>query len=92
MNEHWKLWLLPVSDVPEVARRLINIPKALITMFWNPAGLHVSDFLAGESLNGDYLVRNVFAPVHLLPIAAAAQKEKALFCTWTTRRYANQNS
>jgi hypothetical protein len=33
MNEHRKLWLRPDSEVPEVARRLINTPQMTITLF-----------------------------------------------------------
>jgi hypothetical protein len=74
MNKHWKLWLLLDSDVPEVARRLTNTPKVMITLFWNPAGLHVTDFLASGLDNGDYFVTNVLTPIHLLPIVAAVHK------------------
>jgi hypothetical protein len=62
-----------------VARRLINTPKVTITLFWNPAGLRVNDFLAGESLNDNYFVRNVLIPTHLLPIIAAAHKQKGIY-------------
>jgi hypothetical protein len=62
VNEHRKLWLLPDSDAPVVAQRLINTRKLMITLFSNPAGLHVSDFLAGESFNGDYFVMTVLTP------------------------------
>jgi hypothetical protein len=62
VKEHRNLWRFPDSDVPEVARRLSNTPKWMITLFWNPAGLHASHFLAGESLNGDHFVRNVLTP------------------------------
>jgi hypothetical protein len=55
VNERGKLWLSPGSDVPEVAWRLINISKVMIPLFWNPAGLQVSDFLASESFNGDHI-------------------------------------
>jgi hypothetical protein len=39
----------------------------------------VSDFLVGESLKGDYLVRNVLTPVHLLLIVAAAHEHKKIY-------------
>jgi hypothetical protein len=33
VNSHRKLWHLPESDFPEVARRLVNTPKVMITSF-----------------------------------------------------------
>jgi hypothetical protein len=48
----------------------------MITLFWNPAGLQVSDFLTGESFDGYYFVRNGLTSIHLLPIVAAAHDQK----------------
>jgi hypothetical protein len=51
----------------------------MIPLFWNLMRLHVSDFLAGESVNDGYFVRNVLTPIHLLPIVAAAHKQKKIW-------------
>jgi hypothetical protein len=32
---HSKIWISPDADTPEVPKRLINIPKMMITIFWN---------------------------------------------------------
>jgi hypothetical protein len=76
VNEHRKFWVSPDSDIPEVAEGLINTAKVMITLAWNPAKLPMSDFLTGESSHGDYFMRNVLTLIHLLPIVAAAHKQK----------------
>jgi transposase len=47
----------------------------MITLFWNPAGLHVSEFLTCESFDCDHFVRNVLSPLRVLPMAAAAHQQ-----------------
>jgi transposase len=76
INEHQKSWLAPNSDSQEVARRRINTPKMIVTLFWNISGLHVSNFLAGESFDADYFTRNVLIPIHHLPIVDVAHTQK----------------
>jgi hypothetical protein len=34
-----KIWLPADADTPEVAKQLINTPKIMITIFWNPFGI-----------------------------------------------------
>jgi hypothetical protein len=36
----------------------------------------VNDFRAGESFDGDYFVRNVLTPIHLLAMVATAHNQK----------------
>jgi transposase len=36
----------------------------------------MSDFLAGESFNGDYFIRNALTPMHVLLMVAAGHKQK----------------
>jgi transposase len=79
VNEHQKLWLPPDSEAPEVSRRLISTPKVMITLFWNTSGLHVSDFLAGESFNAEYFVRDIMHRIHLLPIVSIAHEQTKRF-------------
>jgi hypothetical protein len=75
VDDHQKLWLPPDSEAPEVNRCLISRPKVMITLFWNTSGLHVSNFLAGESLKAEYFVRNNMHRIHLLPIVSIAHKQ-----------------
>jgi hypothetical protein len=79
VNEHQKLWLAPDLDPPEVARRRIKIPNVIVISFGNILGLHVSTFLAGESFDANYFVRNVLTPITHLPIVDVAHKQKKLF-------------
>jgi hypothetical protein len=76
VNDHQELWLPPDSEAPEVSLRLISTPKVIITLFWNTSGLHVSDFLVGESFNAQYFVRNILHRIHLLPIVSIAHTQK----------------
>jgi hypothetical protein len=62
-----------------VAQRVISIQNMMIALLWNPAGLLVNDFLAGELFNGGYFVRNVLTPVHLLPIVTVADTQKQIY-------------
>jgi transposase len=43
------------------------------------SGLHVNDFLADESFNADYIVRNVLTPIYILPIVAVTHEQKKQF-------------
>jgi hypothetical protein len=79
INEHKDLWLASDSDSPEVARRLINTSKVMISLFWNMSRLHVSNFLADESLNAEYFLQNVLTPIHLLPIVSVAHIQTKRF-------------
>jgi hypothetical protein len=38
---HFNIWLPPDTNAPEVARQPINTSKVMITIFWNPLGIHV---------------------------------------------------
>jgi histone-lysine N-methyltransferase SETMAR len=75
-NLKGKLWLPPDVDTPQVARQVFNTPKVMMTLFWNPWGVHVRNALLSESFNGDYFVRHSLQPIHSLQIVAVAHKEK----------------
>jgi transposase len=74
-----KLWLPPDADAPQVARQLINTPKVMVTLFWNPWGIYVSNALVGESFNAEYFVEHILNQVHLLQIVTAARTQKKRF-------------
>jgi hypothetical protein len=78
-NAKRKLWVLPDVDVPQVARELINAPKVMVTLFWNPWGVHMSNALLSESFNADYFVRHVLQPFHSLQIVAVTHKQEKRF-------------
>jgi hypothetical protein len=77
---HRKIWLPPDADVPEVARRLINTPKGMVTLFWNLTGIHASNVLVGDSFTAEHFVKHVLNPIHLLSIVAIAHKQKKKIC------------
>jgi hypothetical protein len=47
-------WLLSDANFPEKAKRLINAPRAMIMIFWNPLSIHVFDSLPA----GIYLMQH----------------------------------
>jgi histone-lysine N-methyltransferase SETMAR len=79
VKEHQKLWPAPDSDPPEVARHRVNTSKVMVTLFSNISRLHVGNFLAGESFDQDYFMRNVLILIHHLLIIDEAHKQKKRF-------------
>jgi hypothetical protein len=58
---------------------LINTPKAIVTIFWNPFGIHVLAALPEKtSSDAGYFVNYVLTPIEELPVmyTAACQKQK----------------
>jgi hypothetical protein len=78
-NPKRSLWLPPDVNAPQVARELINTPKVMVTLFWNPWGVHVSNALLSESFNVNYFVRRILQPIHSLQIVVVAHKQKKTF-------------
>jgi hypothetical protein len=80
-NPKCRLWLPPDVDAPQVARQIINIntPKVMVTLFWNPWGVYVSNAVLSESCNADDFVRHMLQPIHSLQIVAVAYKEEKKF-------------
>jgi histone-lysine N-methyltransferase SETMAR len=79
VTPHSKIWLPRDADTPEVARQLINTPKVMVTIFWNPFGIHVlAAFPEKTSFDAGYFVDYVLAPIAELPVmhTAASQKQK----------------
>jgi histone-lysine N-methyltransferase SETMAR len=79
VTPHLKIWLPRDVDTPEVARRLINTPKVMVTIFWNMFGIHVLAALPEKtSFDAGYFVVSVLTPIADLPImyTAASQKQK----------------
>jgi hypothetical protein len=74
-----KLWLPPDVDAPQVARQVINTPKIMATLFWNPWGVHASNAVLSESFTADCFVRLMFQPIHSLQIMAVAHTQKKKF-------------
>jgi hypothetical protein len=64
-----------------VARQLINTPRVIATVFWDPSGLYVGRFLeSGTSFNDTYFTEYVFSDVeHLSALQTALQQKKKVF-------------
>jgi histone-lysine N-methyltransferase SETMAR len=80
-NPKGKFWLPPDVDAPQMARQVINIntSKVMVTLFWNPWRVHVSNAFLSESFNEDHFVRHILHPIHSLQIVAVAHKQKKTF-------------
>jgi hypothetical protein len=75
-----QIWLPPDAKTPEVARQLINTPKIMVTVFWNPTGLYVNRFLeSGTSVNSAYFSEYVLGDIQLLPVLQKARQQKKKF-------------
>jgi histone-lysine N-methyltransferase SETMAR len=67
------------ADTPEVAKQLINTPKVMVTIFWNPFGIHVLAALPEKtSFDAGYFVDYVLTPIEELSVMykTASQKQK----------------
>jgi histone-lysine N-methyltransferase SETMAR len=76
---HSKIWLPYDADTPEVARQLINTPKVMVTIFWNPFGIHIlAALLEKTSFDAEYFVDHVLTSIEELPVmhTAVSQKQK----------------
>jgi histone-lysine N-methyltransferase SETMAR len=62
-----------------VAKQLINTPKVMVTIFWNPFGIHVvAVFPERTSFDVGYFFDYVLTSIAELPVmhTAASQKQK----------------
>jgi hypothetical protein len=74
---HSKIWLPRDADTPEVARQLINTPKVMVTIFWNPFRIHVLGALSEKtSFDAGYFVDYILTAIEDLPIMHTAGSHK----------------
>jgi hypothetical protein len=77
VTSHSKIWLPRDADTPEVARQLINTPKVMITIFWNPFGIHfVAALPEKTSLDVGYFIDYVLTSIAELPVMHTAESQK----------------
>jgi hypothetical protein len=63
-----------------VAKRLINTPKMMITIFWNPFGIHVFAAVHEKtSFDAEYCLNYVLTPIEEFPVMLAAVIQKKTF-------------
>jgi hypothetical protein len=82
------IWLPPDAETPEVARQLINTPKIMVTVFWNPTGLSVNRLLENStSFNSAYFIEYVIGDIEYLPAlqSAIGQKKRVVLHRHTVR-------
>jgi hypothetical protein len=89
---HSKIWIQPDADSPEVAKQLISIPKVMITIFWNPFGIHVLAALPKRALfDAEYFIDYVLTQLNnFLLRMRLLFKNKQLSSIWTIRSYTGQ--
>jgi hypothetical protein len=80
VTQHSKIWLPCDADTPEVARQLISTPEIMVTIFWNPFGIHVFAALPEKiSFDTGYFVDYVLTPIEeLYPMHMAANQKQKL--------------
>jgi hypothetical protein len=60
-----------------VAKQLINTPKILVTIFWNPCGIHLLTALPEKTLfDAGYFIDNALRPIEELPVMQATATKK----------------
>jgi hypothetical protein len=63
-TDHEQIWLPSEGRVPERERKMIQSPKLMLTIAWNPAGFHVIAFLPkGCKFNAQYYISEVLDPL-----------------------------
>jgi hypothetical protein len=68
---HSKIWLPPDANAnaSEMAKQLINKPKVMITIFWNPFGIRVLAALSEKtSFDAEYFIDYVLILIEQLPV------------------------
>jgi histone-lysine N-methyltransferase SETMAR len=76
-TSHSKIWLPTDADAPEVAKQLINPAKIMVTIFWNPYGIHVLSALPEKtSFDAGYFIDNGLSPIEEFPVMQAAATKK----------------
>ena len=59
-TDHERMWLAPGETVPDRERHLIQSPKMMITIVWNPSGFHIVTALPkGLKFNACYYTREI---------------------------------
>jgi hypothetical protein len=78
--ENSRIWLSQDAKTPKVARRLINTPKIMVTVFWNPNGLYINRFLEiSTSFNSTYSTNYVLNDIERLSALHTAIQQKKKF-------------
>jgi hypothetical protein len=63
-KDHEQIWLPSEGRVPEKERKMIQSPKLMLTIAWNPAGFYVIAFLPkGRKFNAQYYLSQVLDPL-----------------------------
>jgi hypothetical protein len=74
---HSKILLPCDADTPEVARQLINTPKVMVAIFWNPFGIYVVAALPEKTLvDVGYFIDYVLTAIAELPVMHTAVNQK----------------
>jgi hypothetical protein len=79
ITPHSKIWLPRNAHTPEVASQLINTPKVMVTIFWNPFDIHALTALSEKtSFDAGHFIDYVLTPIAELSVlyTAASQNQK----------------
>jgi hypothetical protein len=59
--DHERIWLTPGEPIPDREWHMIQSPKLMITIAWNPSGFHiVAVLLNGTKFNASYCATEIF--------------------------------
>jgi histone-lysine N-methyltransferase SETMAR len=61
---HELIWLQPDEEAPERELHIIQSPKLMLTIAWNPNGFHLIDVLPkGFKFNASYYISHILGPL-----------------------------
>ena len=59
------IWLQRDEEPPVKEKKMINSPKMLLTVFWNPKGFLISNFLPPhQKFNSEYFINQILQPMY----------------------------
>jgi hypothetical protein len=65
-----------------MAKQLINIPKVMITIFWDPFGIHILAALSEKTFfDAEYFIDSVLTPIEQFPVTHAVAIQKQILVT-----------
>jgi hypothetical protein len=74
-NQHEQIWLPDQEDPPTIQRPTTSSPKTMLTIVWNPHGLHLISLLPkGQKWTSQYYIDHILLEICALPDARDRRK------------------
>jgi hypothetical protein len=74
-NQYEQIWLPDQEDLPTIQRQMIGSPKTMLTVAWNPYGVHLVSLLPkGQKWTRQYYIDHILPEIYALRDATYRQK------------------